>query len=167
MTEIIPKFTKKSKKHAFIFVDPYGLQVKWETITKLGEQGTFDVYINFPIHGVTRQLRKEAPSEETREFINQIMGGPSWYDKVYLKSEQLSLIDHAPTFQRMPGIAEDLAIFYAENLKGCFDYVSDPRIMRQHTNSPLYALILASKSKLAIDKINEIYHRLDRLKTDS
>lgn len=164
LEDVIPLFSKKESRRAFVFVDPYGLQVKWNTIKMLGEAETFDVYINFPVHGVTRQLRGVPPTNIMRMFIDEIMGGSCWYSKVYKESDQHSLFENHASLQRVPSVAEELAALYAENLKSIFKFVSSPRIMRQHTNSPLYALILASQAKLAIDKMNEIYKRFDRIK---
>lgn len=162
LNKIIPRFPKDSYKRAFVFIDPYGLQVQWETIKALGETETFDIFINFPVHGITRQLRDQPPSPEMRKLINSIMGDDKWYDIVY-SSYEMSLLG-SPLIVRNKSVAEDLAFMYSSNLKRCFEHVSPPRIMRQQTSSPLYALILASHAGLAVKKMNEIFTRLDKIK---
>jgi three-Cys-motif partner protein len=52
--EICREITYASYWRAFVFLDPYGLQVKRSTIDMLGHARCFDVFINFPIMAVNR-----------------------------------------------------------------------------------------------------------------
>lgn len=162
LNDIVPRFPWSSFKRAFVFVDPYGLQVLWDTIRALGEARTFDVYINFPIQAITRQLGDKPPTDEIRDKIDTVMGDGEWYDSVYT-SRDLPLLGKS-TMIRQKSVAGSLALLYANNLKRHFKHVSPPRIMTQQTNSPLYALILASQAELAVKKMNNIYTSFDKLK---
>ena len=56
--EVATKITHASKQRGFVFLDPYGLQVAWDTILALSATRALDVFINFPIMGVKRLLKK-------------------------------------------------------------------------------------------------------------
>ena len=45
-----------SSHRALIFLDPFGLQVKWSTIEKLREFKFLDVFCLFPVHAIKRAL---------------------------------------------------------------------------------------------------------------
>lgn len=57
------------------------------------------------------------------------------------------------------GVTEKLVEYYRNRLKTCFNEVSRAVIMRNSKKGPLYALILASQQKLAVQKMHEIFNR--------
>jgi hypothetical protein len=61
--------------------------------------------------------------------------------------------DHLP--------AEELAGIYLSRWKSCFSFVSEPIIMANSKNSPLYALCLPSHNETAVEITNDPfkYHR--------
>ncbi len=161
---IIPKFPKSSQKRAFIFLDPYGLELNWETVEAIGNAGVFDVFVNFSVMGVYRQLSDEVPNEEQRTKINKVMGTDKWISIAYREDQQLSLLEDMP--QRIERIgknlSEKLTDLYRKRLEDCFGYASKAILMRNSKGGPIYALILASHAKLAIDKMHEIFDRDER-----
>lgn len=166
--EIIPQISYSSKQRAFVFLDPYGLQVDWETVTKLAKTKTCDIFINFSVMGVTRLLpRDQNPSPEVIEQLNKVMGTTNWITQIYRESVvQQDLFGNLaePTSSRDPIQAEWLARLYTEQLRSLFPYVSRPVLMRNSTNSALYALCLASHKQTAIKITNDIFGRHERLR---
>ncbi len=167
--EIIPKIPYSSKKRAFVFLDPYGLQVDWNTVQELASTKTCDIFVNFSIMGVTRRLpRDQNPDPEFVKQIDQVMGNTEWINQIYRKSPvtQLDLFDSAAesSLSREKINAEWLASLYTEQLRSLFPHVSRPVLMRNSTNSVLYALCLASHKPTAIKITNDIFDRYERLK---
>ena len=167
--EIIPQIPYSSKKRAFVFLDPYGLQVDWETVRELANTRTCDIFVNFSVMGVTRLLpREQAPDPSFVDQISKVMGNTEWINQIYRESPvtQLDLFGNPPepVVRRDTIQAEWLASLYTEQLKLLFKYVSRPVLMKNSTNSVLYALCLASHNEKAIKITNEIFNRYERLK---
>lgn len=162
--DIVPFYEKNSKCRAFAFLDPYGLQLKWNTVESLGKTKAFDVFINFSLMGVYRLLPSSLPNDKERRILNSVLGNETWFERVYPESRQLSLLEFdAPKRERQKEkLIEILCDIYRKQLKTCFEHVSRPVIMLGPTNSPLYAMILASQKKLAVDKMHEIYDRQEK-----
>ncbi|NJM00008.1 MAG: three-Cys-motif partner protein TcmP [Synechococcaceae cyanobacterium SM2_3_2] len=164
--EIIPSLSR-SDRRGIIFLDPYGLQVEWSTVQALAEARTFDIFVNFSIMGLTRQLQRNTlPTQDIRQRINLVMGNSSWVDGIYQLESQLSLFEEQ-SVSRESLSAEWLASLYAEQLKILFPHVSNPVIMKNSKNSALYALILASPKESAKKIMNDIFSRYERLKGNS
>lgn len=167
--EIAPQLPYSSKQRAFVFLDPYGLQVDWETVRELSNTGTCDIFVNFSVMGVTRLLpRDQNPSSEVIEQLSKVMGSTNWITEIYREPPgiQLDLFGNPkePTSSRDTIQAEWLASLYTEQLRLLFPYVSRPVLMRNSTNSVLYALCLASHNQTAIKITNEIFNRYEKLR---
>ena len=52
--EILPGFQYNSFKRALCILDPYGVDIKWETIFAIAQTKTMDVYLNFPLMDINR-----------------------------------------------------------------------------------------------------------------
>lgn len=167
--EIVARIPYHSKKRAFVFLDPYGLQVDWETIRELANTRTCDIFINFSVMGVTRLLpRDKSPESEVIEQLSKVMGSTDWIDQIYQPPAhvQLSLfpVDQEPAISRESIRAEWLAKLYTEQLGSLFSHVSRPVLMKNSTNSVLYALCLASHNQTAVKITNDIFGRYERLR---
>ncbi|MFP5221859.1 MAG: three-Cys-motif partner protein TcmP [Acidobacteriota bacterium] len=163
--DILPKFTPYGKERGFAFLDPYGLQLNWSTVEAIGKSRVFDVFINFSVMGIIRQLGDKPPCAADQQKISMVMGQSDWFHHVYQESQQLTLFDIGPQFERRSDqLAERLCELYRDQLKTCFEHVSDGVLMRNSKGGPLYALILASHAKLAKDKMHEIFGRFNRKK---
>lgn len=166
--EILPLYKggkSGCKKRGFIFLDPYGLELNWETVEAIGESEVFDVFINFSVMGVTRQCSTKPPTGKKRERINRLMGATDWIDEVYVDNQECALPgmeDSVLEKTRLSNVTDKLAKYYVERLKSCFNHVSDYKIMRADNNAPLYALILASQVPVARMKMHEIFRRHEK-----
>ncbi len=167
--EIVPQLPYSSKQRAFVFLDPYGLQVDWETVRELANTRTCDIFVNFSVMGVTRLLpRDQNPEPEVVEQLSKVMGSTDWISQIYQEPEstQLPLFGdpEEPTVSRDTIKSEWLAGLYTEQLRSLFPHVSRPVLMRNSTNSVLYALCLASHNQTATKITNEIFNRYERLR---
>jgi len=167
--EIIPQIAYSLKRRAFVFLDPYGLQVDLETVRELANTKTCDIFVNFSVMGVTRLLpRNQNPEPKVVEQLNQVMGCTDWITEIYQKppAVQLDLFGNAaePISSRDTIAAEWLASLYTEQLRSLFPHVSKPVLMRNSTNSVLYALCLASHNSNAIKITNDIFNRYEKLR---
>ena len=165
---ILPQYLSsrgKSRKRGFVFLDPYGLELDWNTVKAVGEAGVFDTFINFSVMGVTRQCSTIPPGGEEKLKIDRLMGAEDWIDEVYKDTSQgilPGIEDTKLVKKRQKGVTDNLIEYYRRRLRTCFAHVSKAVIMRNSMNGPLYALILASQQKLAVTKMHEIFDRDSR-----
>ena len=66
--------TDWNKYRAVVFLDPYGMQVDWKTIEKLGRTKAVDLWLLFPLgQAVMRLLRKQRePPPEWQQALDRI-----------------------------------------------------------------------------------------------
>ncbi|MDQ2806485.1 MAG: three-Cys-motif partner protein TcmP [Chloroflexota bacterium] len=96
-TEIVPLITKQSAQRAVVFLDPYGLQVEWATVQALATAGTFDIFVNLSLMGITRLLKRDSPPDPpTMELLNRMMGNTSWVAKLYERTPESSVLPMFP-----------------------------------------------------------------------
>lgn len=119
--------------------------------------------------GVTRLLpRDQNPEPEVIEQLSKVMGSTDWITRIYQEPQatQLALFGdpEEPTLSRDAIQAEWLARLYTEQLGELFTHVSKPVLMRNSTNSVLYALCLASHNQTAIKITNYIFDGYERLR---
>ncbi len=160
--EIIPQIS--SNQRGLVFLDPYGLEVEWETVQALARARTFDIFVNFSVMGITRLLKRdEPPSDEMRSIITRVMGTDTWVQQIYRTSPLKPFFGEPPVGRRVIG-AKWLAGIYADQMRRLFEFVSEPVIMTNTKNAPLYALFLASHKITAIHIMNDIFKKFKRLR---
>lgn len=167
--EIVPQLPRSSNQRAFVFLDPYGLQVNWETVRELAKTRTCDIFVNFSVMGVTRRLpRDQNPDPEVIEQLSKVMGSTNWITQIYREPPgiQLDIFGNSTEtkLSRDTIQAEWLASLYTGQLQTLFPHVSRPVLMRNSTNSVLYALCMASHNQTSINITNDIFNRYERLR---
>jgi len=164
---VLPRFSGRDcPERGFIFLDPYGLQLRWDTVEAIAKSGVFDILVNFSVMGIYRQLGELPPEGAHRERITAVIGDDSWFNEAYPRNQQLSFLDdpRLTVKRRNEGLAQRLAECYRRRLGECFEHVSRAIMMYGPTGSPLYALILASHAKIAKKRMEEIFARQERRK---
>ncbi len=137
---------KSWKNHrALVFLDPYGMQVEWETLESIADTQSIDLWILFPIGTVNRLLKKNGeiqPSLRTR--LDLCFGEPDWYEVFYQLAKQISFFDEEQ-WQKMGNIFATIEEYFIERLQGIFKGVAtNPLILRNSKNVPLYLLCFAA-----------------------
>jgi three-Cys-motif partner protein len=152
---------------AFIFLDPYGLQVEWETIEFLGAlkgKVQVDIFVNFPLMGIHRAAlpSKRRPSEKETALLKKVIGGEEVeqvINEVY--TEHPTLFPDIKEVEKLSLGAEWLAEIYRDRLLSVFPYTSNAVVMKNSKNAPLYALMLASHNKTAVNIMNSIFEKYE------
>ena len=141
-------------RRAVLFLDPFGMQVSWQTLEAVAGTKSIDTWILFPLCvGITRLLSKnEIPDESRCKPLDVLFGSRSWLDALYRKpvstaKKQRSLFDkpnaEAETVQRIEFSAiED---YYRARLRTIFAGVAKNTVRLQNSkNTPLYLLFFAA-----------------------
>ena len=72
----------KTNRRAVMFLDPYGMQVNWETIEAIAKTKAIDLWILFPLGvAVNRLLRNDGQISETVKLrLDELFGTKDWQD---------------------------------------------------------------------------------------
>lgn len=132
---------------AVVFLDPYGMDVEWQTLRAIAGTKAIDLWLLFPLGiGASRVLPAETPPEGAwAESLTRLFGTSDWRDRFYHHEKTTDLF--APTedsWTKIAGVREILE-FFLERLASIFaDAVEQPLILKNSKNSPMYALCFAA-----------------------
>lgn len=132
------------------FLDPEGLELRWDTVATLAQPYTMDLIIHYPQGGLNRYMG-QACEEEELTAVDLFFGDSEWRT-IYEKhgNNHRMLIDHYKA--KLEGIG------YKEILRD--DEVGDEPLMRNaQKRAPLYRLLFASKSPLGHDFWRKVTRR--------
>jgi three-Cys-motif partner protein len=138
---------------AAIFIDPYGMQVKWSTLEALRATEAVDIALLFPTGPLNRMLagHGKIPPEWVKR-IDDHLGPCDWRNASYASTEALDLFSPSALKLEKTMNVEGLRAFVFERLKSLFPYVCETQLeLRNSRNSVLYHLfiICANPSKKA------------------
>ena len=81
-------------ERAVIFLDPFATEVDWQTVQRISETKSVDLWILFPLSALTRMLPTERePDEANIANLNRVFGNPKWLSSLYITPAQLPLLD--------------------------------------------------------------------------
>lgn len=134
-----------SSHRAVMFLDPYGMQVEWETIEAIAATKAIDLWLLFPLGiGVNRLLTKSGDIPAAwRERLNRLLGTTDWYDEFYRVERTTDLFGDEREHV-VKATMESIGRYFNRRLAGVFAGAADPPgVLRNSTNSPLYLLCFA------------------------
>lgn len=131
-------------KRAVIFLDPFGLQVRWKTIQAIARTKSIDLWFLFPVSAINRMLKRNGKiSDEWSAKLDDVLGTHDWYGEFYTKSPQLSLLGFDQGFKKTANF-DNIIEFSLKRLESEFSAVhQQPRVFTNKSNSPLFALCFA------------------------
>jgi len=151
---------------AVMFLDPYGMQVEWETIKAIENTKAIDLWYLFPLGiGVNRLLGKRANKIPTSwaTKLDSILGTTEWREAFYSETEETTLFGKEEKLVKDADF-DKISQFVVTRLSSIFSGVAkNPLLLRNSKNNPLYLLCFASGnpkgSKTAIKIAQDILKR--------
>ncbi|AFZ16462.1 three-Cys-motif partner protein TcmP [Allocoleopsis franciscana] len=134
---------------AVLFLDPFGMQVPWSTITSIARTEAIDLWYLFPIGiAVNRLLKKDGNIKPSiRRRLDEVFGTPEWYETFYSIRTEKDLFGNY-SFPEKTANFQVIANYFVERLKSVFEGVAEnPLLLVNSQNSPLYLLCFASANK--------------------
>lgn len=134
---------------AVLFLDPYGMQVDWDTIEAVAGTKSIDLWLLFPLGtGVMRLLRGDGAISEPRlAALSRLFGCDNWRDEFYARKATPGLFGPMRSVAKEAdfGAIED---FWLRRLRSVFPAVSGkPLQLRNSKGNPMYLLCFASGNK--------------------
>lgn len=151
------------KKHrAVVFLDPFGMQVSWDTICGIAATKAIDLWILFPLgSGVSRLLRRDGQiPQNLKDKLNTLFGEESWYEEFYKKPQQTSLFGDDSAVEKVADFNQ-IAAYFVSRLKTIFPHVHEtPLQLLNSKKVPLFLLCFAASNdkggKVALKIANDI-----------
>ena len=145
LRELVRK-TNWKEWRGVVFLDPFGMQVRWDTIVEIAKTGAVEVFLNFPVGMAIQRLLKRSGEFTARERnkLNRYFGTKEWYDLLYEPHEDMFGEDSVTKIQASGDV---LVKWYQKRLKGLFGHVSAAREIQGTSGHPLYYLIFAGPNR--------------------
>lgn len=135
---------------AVVFLDPYGMEVRWTTIECLGHSRKVDVWWLLPISAILRLLPHSGPDEAHARCLTTLWGTEEWQGYFYETREQPTLFG-VETYTEREATVRRVIEFTQLRLRKAFEdgrVVDEVGILRNSKNVPLYALCFAAANPI-------------------
>lgn len=145
------------------YIDPYGMQVDWESIEKLKGLNV-DMWILVPTGlGVNRMLTKSGKiSAPWIGRLEKFLGLTKEEIEAHFYKKSNTLFDDITDVQKNKDAIKKSAILYKRRLTEVFDHVSEPYELANKHNAIMYHLFLASNSKVAVKIGDDIVKKYNK-----
>jgi three-Cys-motif partner protein len=135
------------KRHrAVLFLDPYGMEVDWDTIVAIANTQAIDLWLLFPLGVAVNRLLKKDGNIDTgvRGKLDRFLGTTDWYDVFYETIPTPTLFGNEMVTQKK-GDFKLIEQYFVKRLQTIFTQVADnPLPLYNSKNNPLYLLCFAA-----------------------
>ncbi len=140
----VARKTNWRSHRAAIFIDPYGMQVKWQTLKALAQTKAVDLALLFPTGALSRMLtvNGDIPAEWATS-IDDHLGHCDWRDAVYEEKETPDLFNVSIARTEKKLTVDGLRQFVQKRLADEFAFVADRQLeLRNSKDAVLYHLFI-------------------------
>jgi three-Cys-motif partner protein len=159
--DVFPNVKYEDYRRGLCLLDPYGLHLSWDVIRMAGQMKTIDLFLNFPMADMNRNVLWHEPTKVTEcqgLRMSRFWGDESW--------RQVAQTTKPTLFGDKVEKAENIIIARAfrERLKRVagFPYVPEPIAMRNSRHAVVYYLFFASPQRVADTIVQDIFDKYGR-----
>ncbi len=147
-----------NSKVALILLDPFGMQLNWESIEKLKNKRV-DVWILLPSGVIINRLLDRQGNLKNINKLESFFGITS--DEIqkefYESKKENTLFGEIEINHKVHNAIEKIAELYIKRLKTIWDYVTEkPLVLYNNRNVPIYHFVFASNNKTAKNIASQI-----------
>lgn len=138
---------QSSLQRAVVFLDPYGMNVRWETLKILAATKRVDVWYLFPLHAALRQLAHKhgAVDETKRAALTEVFGTPDWEEEFYREAQKgRDLFDVVGSSRERIADPDKVEAYARRRLQSIFTFVSEPIPLLARRGLRAFSLFLAT-----------------------
>ncbi len=157
LQELCLNYSWKNNR-AVLFLDPYGMQVTWNTIEAIAKTKAIDLWLLFPLGvAVNRLLKKDGKINISfRKRLDQMFGTTEWFKHFYSIKTRPSLFGEEKGLEKICNF-DTIGKYFVSRLKKIFPKVAEkPLALRNSRNNPLYLLCFASANSTAVKIAQQI-----------
>lgn len=155
LEQVFPLVKFEQFRRGLCILDPYGMNLEWKVIFAAGQMKTLDIFLNFPVMGINRNVLRRDPlnaAKPQKERFNAVWGDDSWPDIAYGSD-----LFGNPDKQSNETIAEAFRVRLKE-VAG-FAKVPKPIPMRNSKGAIVYYLFFASQKGAAEHIVHDIFEK--------
>ncbi|MFZ5898008.1 MAG: three-Cys-motif partner protein TcmP [Bacillota bacterium] len=154
---IFPRVRYEDFRRALCILDPYGLHLNWEVIQMAGDLKTIDIFLNFPVTDMNRNVLWRAPERvdpRQAERMTRFWGDTTWHDVAYDTTSNLFGLPEKVEMERIVNAFRERL----EKVAG-FKHVPKPIPMRNSKGAVVYYLFFASPKPVAKNIVRDIFKK--------
>jgi three-Cys-motif partner protein len=156
--EVFPQIRYEEYRRGLCLLDPYGLHLDWKVIETAGKMRTIELFINFPVADINRNVlwrNPEGVDNADIERMNRFWGDDSWREACYRQVP--SLFGDMLAKEDNKTVAEG----FRQRLRKVahFKHVPEPIPMRNSKGSVVYYLFFASQKPVAKEIVEDIFNK--------
>lgn len=157
LQDVFPGVQYKDYRRGLCLLDPYGLHLRWEVIKTASDMGTIDIFLNFPVTDMNRNVlwhNSEGVEAADIERMNAFWGDDSWRKIAYTTDRNLFGYEEKTS-------NEAVAEGFRERLRKVagFKHVPKPMPMRNSNSAIVYYLFFASQQRVAMNILEGIFKK--------
>ena len=152
-----------------MFLDPYALELKWETLEKISKCGVVDLWYLFPLSVIRLMAKDKDIPDSNKEKVTSILGTDEWLSTLFVESQQMTLFGETQ-YER---VEYDQVLEYIKSrFASIFPFVSpNSKILKNEAkNSPMFMLCFmmtntsGKAQRLASTLVKGIINSAEKLK---
>jgi three-Cys-motif partner protein len=155
------KATNWRNTRGVVFLDPYGLQVTWDTLFAIAQTKALDVWVLFPSGmGLNRLLTKSGDiRQEWQETLDRSLGTKEWRSAFYRSEQEADLFEGPRDKTVKDADPIKLEKFYLDRLRPVFPTVMNTCVrLTNSKDQTMYLLCFACanpspKAKALVTKL--------------
>ncbi len=158
----LAKSLKTKQYAALTFLDPFGMQIDWNSIAKLKETRS-DVWILVPTGVIVNRLLDKKGKLIFSEKLESFFGLSVEEIRTFFYKEEknLTLFGEESVITKVSEPIEKIAKLYCQRMKTIWKYVTEePLVLKNRNNSPIFHFIFASNNPNAKKIAKEIIQRV-------
>jgi len=159
LTDVFPNVMYEDFRRGLCLLDPYGLDLDWEVTKKAGQMGSIDMFLNFPVMDMNRNVLWGNP--EGVDYAAILRMNLYWGDESWKKVAYRPIPTLFGEVWKMKESNKTIASAFKKRLEEVagFKYVSQPLPMRNSKGAIIYYLFFASQQKIADNIIGYIFNK--------
>lgn len=149
LKRICSSMMKHKKLRAVLFLDPFGMNVSWDTIEAIARTEAIDMWYLFPLGvGVNRLLTKNGNIPESwQRKLDAIFGDTGWRDAFYKTEVVTGLFEDVEVTKKTSDLKQ-ISDYFVKRLESIFPgVIKRPLPLYNAKNNPLYMLCFACGNK--------------------
>ena len=169
--EKILELVNYAKSHpkcaALVLLDPFGMQLNWETIQALKDISHIDLWILVPSGVIINRLLTRSGKILCPERMEKSFGMPinEIQNYFYEQVTEQSLFGEITRQQKRDNTINKIAQLYIDLLGKEFSYViKEPLVLKNSTNCPIFHFVFASHNQTGVKIALEIVGKKNRQK---
>jgi three-Cys-motif partner protein len=159
---ITTRVRRETPRRAFVFLDPFGAQVAYDTLVQIAATRAIEILLHFPTMALNRAILRNRVDPSSGALgsaeMDRMWGNHDWQRLLY--HAQPDLFGKVWDLKRRPTGARFLSSLFVEHrLKPLFPFVTAPIVIKNTHGADLYCLIFAGHNPTGAKIADAVFRR--------